>query len=240
MPKHVIVTGASNGIGRAVTQRLLQNDFSVLNLDRQAPESLLSGETYVPIDLADTDALQKCLDELTSQHEILYLVNNAAIVRPELVMDTSIDDMRQVAKVNIEAPLLITQAVLPAMRQRGFGRIVNICSRVVLGKQKRTAYSATKAGLLGMTRTWALEMASQGITVNAIGPGPIATDLFTTVNPAGAPQTQRILDTVPVRRVGTPEEIAHAVAYFVHDLGGFTTGQILYVCGGMTVGIADV
>lgn len=240
MPKHVIVTGASNGIGRAVAQRLMLDDFIVLNLDRQAPADLLPNERHVSIDLADADALLSCLNDLTRQHQILHVVNNAAIVRPELVADTSIDDMRQVAKVNIEAPLLITQAVLPAMRQRGYGRIVNICSRVTLGKQKRTAYSASKAGLLGMTRTWALEMASQGITVNAIGPGPIETELFTSVNPPGAPQTQKILENVPVGRVGKPAEIAHAVAYFLHDLGGFTTGQILYVCGGMTVGLADV
>ena len=240
MNKYLIVTGASSGIGRAVARRLIQDGYHILNLDRVAPAEMLDRERYFNIDLADTEGLTACLDMLTSQYNILHLVNNAAIVRPQLLPDTSIDDMRMVAKVNLEAPLLIAQKLLPAMRAQGYGRIVNICSRVTLGKQKRTAYAASKAGLLGMTRTWALELAPQGITVNAIGPGPIATELFTNVNPPDAPQTKRIIETIPVQRLGKPEEIAHATAHFLHELGGFTTGQILYICGGMTVGLADV
>lgn len=238
-PRTVIITGASNGIGRATAQRLARDGFHILNIDREAPEHLLAQETYVPIDLADTQALQDGLAQLTAEHHIVHLVNNAAIVRPEMLEDTTVEDMRAVMRVDVEAPLLITQAVLPAMRAAGYGRIVNICSRVTLGKQKRTAYSAAKAGLLGMTKTWALELADQGITVNAIGPGPIGTALFHRVNPAGSPQTAKILRDIPVHRVGQPEEIAHTVAYFMHELGGFTTGQILYVCGGLTVGMAN-
>lgn len=240
LTRPVIVTGASNGIGRAIARHLTQNGFMVLNLDRVAPDSLLNNERHIDVDLTDTDALSACLDQLTAQYQILHLVNNAGIIRPQLLADTSVDDMRLVAKINTEAPLLITQRVLPAMREQGYGRIVNICSRVTLGKQKRTAYSASKGALLAMTRTWALELASQGITVNAVGPGPIATELFMSANPPDAPQTKRIIATVPVQRLGEPDEIAHATAYFLHEKAGFTTGQILYVCGGMTVGLADV
>lgn len=237
MPKVVIVTGASNGIGRAIAKRLIQDDYFVLNLDRSPPSALLGNEEYVNIDLSDTDALAACLKQLTSQYQILRVVNNAAIVCPGSMLDTSLENMRAVASVNLEAPLVIAHHVVPEMQRQGFGRIVNICSRVVLGKQHRTAYAASKGGLLSMTRTWALELAPHGITVNAVGPGPIATELFMAANPADAPKTKRILDSVPVQRIGKPEEIAHAAAYFMHDLGGFTTGQILYVCGGMTVGL---
>ena len=135
--------------------------------------------------------------------------------------------------------MLIIHALLPAMREARFGRIVNISSRAALGKEERTVYSATKAGLLGMTRTWALEMAPYGITVNAIGPGPIATDLFLSGNPPDSPKTKKILATIPLGRMGQPAEIAHAVASFMDDRAGFTTGQVLYVCGGMTVGLSN-
>jgi NAD(P)-dependent dehydrogenase (short-subunit alcohol dehydrogenase family) len=135
---------------------------------------------------------------------------------------------------------LVVQALLPLMKKAGFGRIVNISSRAALGKEDRTVYSATKAGLLGMTRTWALETAAFGVTVNAIGPGPIATELFTSGNPPDAPKTKRIVEAIPVKRMGQPEDIAHAVASLLDDRSGFITGQVLYVCGGMTVGLGQV
>ena len=132
------------------------------------------------------------------------------------------------------------QALLPGMKACGFGRIVNMSSRAALGKELRTAYAATKAGLIGMTRVWALELGRHGITVNAIGPGPIRTELFDRANPPDSPRTQAIVDAVPVRRVGTPEDVAQAVAFFLDRRSGFTTGQMLYVCGGMTLGVAGV
>ena len=125
------------------------------------------------------------------------------------------------------------------MKAARFGRIVNISSRAALGKELRTVYAATKAGLHGMTRTWALEFAAHGITVNAVGPGPIGTELFHQVNPAGSPRTKAIIEGVPVKRLGTPEDIAHAAAFLLDERAGFVTGQVLYVCGGMTVGLGS-
>src|SRR5690606_22023862 len=125
------------------------------------------------------------------------------------------------------------------MRRHRFGRVVNISSRAALGKAERTVYAATKAGLLGMTRTWALETAAYGITVNAVGPGPIATELFERVNPSHSPATQKTRASVPAQRMGTPADVAHAVASLLDDRAGFITGQVLYVCGGMTVGLGN-
>ena len=136
--------------------------------------------------------------------------------------------------------MLLVQAFLPTLRASGQGRIVNMSSRAALGKELRTAYSATKAGLIGMTRVWALELGAHGITANAIGPGPIRTALFDKANPPGAPRTQAIIDAVPVKRVGTPDDVANAAAFLLDARSGFVTGQVLYVCGGMTVGVAGV
>ena len=123
------------------------------------------------------------------------------------------------------------------MKDAKNGRIVSVSSRAALGKELRTAYSASKAGIHGMTRTWALELGEFNITVNAVAPGPIDTKLFRQVNPAGSPKTQKIIEGVPMKRLGTPDDIAHAVAFFLDERSSFITGQVLYACGGITVGL---
>jgi NAD(P)-dependent dehydrogenase (short-subunit alcohol dehydrogenase family) len=123
------------------------------------------------------------------------------------------------------------------MRARGFGRIVNVASRAAYGKELRSAYAASKAGLIGLTRTWALEYAAHGITVNAVAPGPIATELFRAGNPEGSERTRRIVEGVPAGRMGEPEDVAHAVMFFLDRRSSFVTGQVLPVCGGLTVGL---
>jgi NAD(P)-dependent dehydrogenase (short-subunit alcohol dehydrogenase family) len=140
--------------------------------------------------------------------------------------------------LNARAALQCLQAVLPAMRAQRFGRVVSISSRVTLGKLKRTAYAASKGAINAMTRTWALELAADGITVNAVSPGTIATSAFFANNPPGDPQTQAIFAAIPAGRAGTPEDVAHAVSFFLDRRSSFVTGQVLQVCGGLTVGLA--
>ena len=140
--------------------------------------------------------------------------------------------------LNSRTALQCVQAVLPAMRKRRYGRIVSITSRAVLGKELRTAYSASKGALAAMTRTWALELASEGITVNSVAPGPILTEAFTRNNPPDSERTRAIIDGVPVGRLGTAEDVANAVSFFLDENSGFVTGQTLYVCGGLTVGLS--
>lgn len=232
-----LVTGAGAGIGRAIADRLAADGFGLLTVDRQAPQHLADGEVFVPADLADRADTARALEELVGGREIAVLVNNVGTVRPAAIEDTTHADLEAVVALNLGCTLQCAQAVLPGMKQARHGRIVNISSRAALGKELRTAYAATKAGLHGMTRTWALELAPHGITVNAVGPGPIATELFHAVNPADSPRTEAIIRGVPVARLGTPEDIAHAVAFFSDARAGFVTGQVLYVCGGMTVGL---
>ena len=234
----VLITGGSGGIGRAMASRLTADGYQVVNVDIVEPKTREAGETFVKIDLMNADEAKPALAQLAEAGDIVRVVNNAGFIRPATLENTTVEDFQAVVDLNLRGSILVAQAFLPSMRQAKFGRIVNIASRAALGKELRTAYSATKAGLIGMTRTWAMESAADGITVNVIGPGPVATELFLSGNPPDSPKTKQIMETIPVRRMGTPEDIAHAVASFLDDRAGYITGQVLYVCGGMTVGLS--
>jgi NAD(P)-dependent dehydrogenase (short-subunit alcohol dehydrogenase family) len=231
-----IVTGASRGIGRAIAARLIAEGWAVVNLDRAPPETETDlGDRWLEVDLADVGSTQRALDEATRAGPIGALVNNAAIGRMTSLEDTRVEDFDLSVAVNMRAPVLCAQAVVPGMKQQGFGRIVNIGSRAHLGKTLRTSYAGTKGALVSMTRVWALELAPYGISVNAIAPGPIRTALFELANPPDMPRTREIIDAIPMGRLGEPEDIANAVAFFVDARAAFVTGQLLYVCGGVTL-----
>jgi NAD(P)-dependent dehydrogenase (short-subunit alcohol dehydrogenase family) len=234
----VLVTGASRGIGRATAVRLAADGYELVTLDRVPPRAALAAETFIEVDLASEEETRRALEVATKGRPVTRLVNNVGIVRPGSVEEATSEDLAAVVGLNLRCALQCTQAVLPAMKAERFGRIVSISSRAALGKELRTVYAASKAGLHGMTRTWALELGMHGITVNAVGPGPIGTELFHRANPADSPRTRAIIEGIPVRRLGTPEDVAHAVASLLDDRAGFITGQVLYVCGGMTVGNA--
>ena len=234
-----LVTGGSRGIGAAIVQKLLARGIPVVILDREAPAEPTAAR-FVRCDLTDLEGTKAALAEIAATNAILWLVNNAGIAAPASLEETTIEDFDKVVAINLRACILSAQAALPAMKVAGKGRIVTISSRAALGKELRTAYSATKAGVIGLTRTWALELAPHGITVNAIGPGPIETELFKSANPHNSPRTQAIIRGVPVQRLGQPEDIAHAADFFLSEGASFVTGQVLYVCGGMTVGVAPI
>jgi 3-oxoacyl-[acyl-carrier protein] reductase len=133
--------------------------------------------------------------------------------------------------------LIHNAGAIRTMKQRHFGRVVLVSSRAVLGLAKRTVYSSTKAGMLGLARTWALELGVHGITVNVVAPGPIeATEMFHELIPSASPKLPRIIESIPVKRLGRPEDVARAVRFFAAPESGFITGQTLFVCGGTSVG----
>jgi NAD(P)-dependent dehydrogenase (short-subunit alcohol dehydrogenase family) len=231
-----IVTGASRGIGRAITARLLADGWGVVNMDLAPPASDPDlGDRWVETDLSDADATMAALETVLRDGPVTGLVNNAAIGRMSALEETSVAEFDESVAVNMRAPMLCSQAVLPGMRAEGFGRIVNIASRAHLGKTLRTSYAGTKGAIVSMTRVWALETARDGISVNAIAPGPVRTELFERANPPDNPRTQQIIDAIPVGRLGEPEDVANGVGFFFDERSGFVTGQVLYVCGGVTL-----
>lgn len=234
--KTAIVTGASRGIGRAIAARLSAEGWSVVNFDLAPPQAGAEiGDRWVEVDLGSVEATKRALDALLAEGPVSALVNNAAIGRMSALEDTGVEDFEASVAINMRAPMLCAQAVAAGMKQQEFGRIVNIASRAHLGKTLRTSYAATKGALVSMTKVWALELAPYGISVNAIAPGPIRTELFERANPPDNPRTRQIVDAIPVGRLGEPDDVANAVAFFVDERSGFVTGQVLYVCGGVTL-----
>jgi len=230
-----VVTGASSGIGEACARRLLEQNVSVITLQRSPPRLKHPNLHFRPIDLADMGATETLARELAAQFPVRYLVNNAGANRPALLEDATIDDLQYVTAITLGASMILTQAFVPTMRAANFGRIVNISSRAIMGKTSRTVYASAKAGLIGMTRTIACEVGGDGITVNTVIPGPVASDLFNRGHPEGSAKRQTVIDGILVKRVGTPNDIARAVLFFLDRDAGYVTGQALFVCGGTSV-----
>ena len=233
----VLVTGGAAGIGRAIADRLTEDGYRCVVIDRTKPEGGFGGD-FIEGDLSDPKATAAALAKALENGPITRLVNNVGTVRPASVEEATLADLEAVVSLNLRCALQCTQALLPGMKDAGFGRIVNVSSRAALGKELRSVYAATKSGLHGYAKTWALELGRYGITANAVGPGPIRTALFEAVNPPDSPRTRAIIEGIPVKRMGAPADVAHAVAFLVDKRAGFVTGQVLYVCGGMTVGLA--
>ncbi|MGF6781396.1 3-oxoacyl-[acyl-carrier protein] reductase [Paraburkholderia sp. GAS334] len=230
-----LITGATKGIGQALSERLVRSGNRVIGLAREDAE--FPGE-LVRVDLANRDATEAALHDLTRRHTIDGVINNVGLVRPQNLGNINLDDLNDVLTLNLHPTVQTVQALLPGMRERRWGRIVNISSLTVLGVAQRTAYAAAKAALVSFARSWALELADTGITVNAVAPGPTETELFRANNPPGSESERRYLAAVPMGRVGKPDEIAAAISFLLSEDAGFITGQTLYVDGGASIGKA--
>ena len=232
-----LVTGGSTGIGKSICQHLLDNGYEVVNLSRRpCPLSHEKLHNYCA-DLADNVATSEIAAVIARKHKVTDLVHNAGIIRPALLGSVDIADLDVLTHLHLAAPITLAQAVLPDLRACGSGRIILISSRAAMGLETRTCYSATKSGMVGMARTWALELASEGITVNVVAPGPIAeTEMFDNAIPTGDDKREQIADSIPVKRLGNPTDVARAVQFFLAPENDFITGQTLFVCGGASIG----
>lgn len=236
-----LVTGGAAGIGAALCASLIADGFHVVSIDRNRPAASAPGRTDIVCDLTDVAATEAVAREVAAHHRITHFVHNAGTIRANLMESATPTDLASLTQLHLGAALTLAQAIIPGMKEAGAGRIVLMSSRAALGTVTRTAYSATKAGVIGMVRTWALELARHGITVNAVAPGPIGgTDMFHDVLPKGDPRIEGLAASIPVKRLGTPDDVVNAVRFFLADASGFVTGQTLYVCGGASVGQAPV
>ena len=239
-PPIALVTGGTSGIGKAICDDLLDRGYQIVTIARHAPARARKSVTHYTADLADSAAAGAIGREIARRHAISHFVHNAGTSIGGSLENSRTADFDYSYRLHVDAAVALAQAIVPAMKKRGYGRIVLMASRAALGRPDRGAYSSTKAAMLALARTWALEFGAHGITVNAVAPGPIATDHFNGKNPPGSAIRRKLEAAIVVGRIGTPQEVAHAVAFLLARESSFITGQTLFVCGGMSIGAASL
>jgi NAD(P)-dependent dehydrogenase (short-subunit alcohol dehydrogenase family) len=232
-PRRVLITGASKGIGRAVADRIAEAGNIPVGLARTRPAAF-PGEFH-EVDLADRAATAITLDDVLAAGSIDAVVNNVGFVRFGRIGSIDLDHLFDTYDLNVRVAVQVTQAALPGMLAAGWGRIVNVTSLTTLGTPERTPYAAAKAALEACTRIWANELAASGITVNAVAPGPTETELYRARSPIGSEREARLLETIPLHRVGSPREIAHAITALLDEDAGYITGQVIRADGGGSI-----
>ena len=241
--KVALVTGASRGIGCSIAKILAQNGAHVVCVSRNvsdvqsvADEITAAGGTAAAVacDISDSDNVTKLVKETVGTHNHLdILVNNAGVTRDNLLMRMSEDDWNTVLNINLKAAFIAIKAAARTMIKQRKGRIINISSVVgLMGNAGQVNYAASKAGLIGLTKSTARELAPRGITANCIAPGYIATDM---TNELGYEVQQSLNEKIPLGRIGQVEDIAYAVAFLASDEAEYITGQTLAVDGGMVM-----
>ena len=238
-----VVTGAARGIGRAIVLELLKQGRIVAGLDINA-EQLTELETVVKdagfsvitkcVDITDTPKFTETLESLSSEHGgIGILINNAGITRDNLLIRMSDEDFDKVIDVNLRAAFVAARTAAKSMVRNKFGRIISISSvSGIMGNAGQTNYSASKAGLIGMTKTIARELAKKNITANCVAPGFIETEM---TKKLPEPVIEAAKQLIPLRRVGSVDDVAKAVAFLASDDAAYITGQVLCVDGGMAM-----
>lgn len=239
MPQKIaIVTGAAKGIGRAISNRLIKDGFHVIAADiESSPLPPPKGENaagFFHCDIRSEESVRNLFEEtMRSHNRIDVLVNNAGIIKDSMIYNMTLEDFQAVIDVNLKGTWLMCREAAKIMRAQEFGRIINISSRAWLGNAGQSNYSASKAGVVALTRVLALELGKHNVYVNCVAPGLIDTPL-TRGLPADV--LERLIQSQPTKRMGTPEDVANVVSWLASDDTQFINGQTIYVDGGKSIG----
>ena len=233
----IIVTGGAQGIGASIVQQFLHLGAKVYVLDKFIPEDFFQLKNPslcgITCDVSNFKDVRKSIDEIIdNHHQIDVLVNNAGIIRDNVIWKMQESDFDDVISVNLKGPWLMCREVAPHMKNQKFGRIINIVSRAWLGNVGQSNYSSSKGGLVSMTRVLALELARHNITVNAVAPGLIDTPMTRKLDPV---VFERLESALPCKKAGKPEDIAHEVSFLASDNAKFINGQVHHVDGGRSL-----
>lgn len=236
-----IVTGAAKGIGKAIVERLIGEDCFVIavDIDEKSGKKLIAGFDKTKLSFAKADIckekiVQHLFEKIIKEYKrIDVLVNNAGIIRDNMIWNMSAEDFDLVMNVNLKGTWLMCREAAKIMKQQNSGRIINISSRAWLGNRGQSNYSASKAGVVALTRVLALELGKYNVCVNTIAPGLIDTPLTQKLE---KDVFQKLIDAQPTKTIGKPEDVANTVAFLASEKTQFITGQTIYVDGGKSVG----
>jgi 3-oxoacyl-[acyl-carrier protein] reductase len=244
MKSTAIVTGSAKGIGKAIALKLISDGYFILAIDMDEEEGKrLESETgienlmFVKADVSKTEDVSYLYNIVKEKHDLQLLVNNAGIVKDNMIWKMPEEDFDSVISVNLKGVWLMCRDASTIMKEKGKGKIVNISSRAWLGDNRgQSNYVSSKAGIVGLTRVLAVELGRFGINVNCVAPGLIQTPLTLSL-----PETtlNELIQKQPAKRMGTPEDIAHAVSFLASENSSFITGQVIHVDGGRSVGSLD-
>lgn len=230
----VLITGAARGIGFTLSECFAKKKYHVIGVDLHEGTQVYPGTLFL-CNLSDKDATQECYDKIQRKFAVDIIINNVGRSVSQKITELNLDEFNQIMDLNVRSAVQTAKFFIPGMKDRHWGRIVNIASIRAFGGTNCTSYGASKAALVGCTLNWAVELASSGITVNCVAPGAIDTEMLRKDYPADSKEEVEFLKHVPMRRIGKQNEIAKAVEFFSSEDAGYITGQILFVDGGLTL-----
>jgi NAD(P)-dependent dehydrogenase (short-subunit alcohol dehydrogenase family) len=235
-----IITGAAKGIGKAISQRMVLDNYMVILVDvdkkngNALAEELGSSAKFIACDISNEKEVNRLFKTVIETYKgIDVVVNNAGIIIDNIIWKMQVEDFDKVIEVNLKGTWLMCKATAIVMRKQKRGRIINIASRAWLGNRGQSNYSASKAGIVGLTRVLALELGKYGVFVNAIAPGLIDTPLTQKLS---KDIQENLIKTQPIKAMGKPEDIANTVSFLSNEKTKYITGQIIYVDGGKSIG----
>lgn len=234
--KTVIITGGSQGIGKAISEKLLQKNYFVVIADiSKENENKKNNTKFIKCDISKEEDIKKLFLEVISKRKTIdAVVNNAGVIKDNMIWNMPTEDMEKVIDVNLKGTWMMCKEAAKVMREQKSGRIVNISSRAWLGNNRgQSNYTASKAGIVGLTRVLALELGKYNVNVNAIAPGLIDTPLTKNLPPK---VLKDLIVAQPTKKMGKPSDIANAVSFLLSEESDFITGQIIHIDGGKSIG----